>query len=356
MSRKRFHRGLVIGKFAPLHRGHELVIHRALEESHEVVLLSWANPELPGCEPENRHRWLEQRFPMTRRLVVTDARLQDAPGELRNWTVPADDCEPELQRRFAALLCRDLLGVTVDAVFTSEAYGDPFALELEKVFREGGRERPVHHVSVDPSRSVVPVSGSALRADIHRNRRWLAPEVYASFVDRVVMLGGESSGKSTLAAALAQRFDTLYTEEYGRQLWEEKDGALSFDDLLFIARRQIELEEMASLGAYRYLFCDTSPLTTLFYSLELFGRADPELCALAERRYDRVVLCTPDFPFVQDGTRREGGFRHQQHEWYVKELSRRGWSWLEVEGSLAQRVEQVARASVRGARHVDALL
>ena len=106
-----FGRGLVLGKFAPLHRGHELVIRRALAECAEVVLLSWTNPELPGCSAERRERWLAARFPEAIRLVATDAVLAArARGELAGWRVPRDDDPPERQRRFTALLCRDLLG------------------------------------------------------------------------------------------------------------------------------------------------------------------------------------------------------------------------------------------------------
>jgi HTH-type transcriptional regulator, transcriptional repressor of NAD biosynthesis genes len=90
------------------------------------------------------------------------------------------------------------------------------------------------------------------------------------------------------------------------------------------------------------LFCDTSPLTTLFYCLDQFGQAPAELVSLAERSYALTVLCAPDFEFVQDGTRREPEFRLKQHEWYVRELQQRGIPYIEVHGSIEARVEQVA--------------
>jgi HTH-type transcriptional repressor of NAD biosynthesis genes len=323
-------RGLVVGKFAPLHRGHELVIRRALAECDEVVIISWANPELHGCEPERRERWLAELFPEARRLVIGEG---FAPR-------PPHDSEPDdVQRRYAARVLRDALGVEVDAVYTSEDYGPGFAAVLAEVF-----QREVRHVAVDPARAAVPVSGTAIRADVHAHRRYLDPVVYASFVERVVLFGGESSGKSTLAVALAEHFNTRFVGEYGRDLWEEKDGQLVFEDMLHIGERQIELEERAARGANRRLFCDTSPLTTLFYSRAMFGRADPRLEVLAERRYDRVVLCAPDFDFVQDGTRQEPGFRDRQHAWYVAELERRGIPWVDATGSVAERVRCVAAA------------
>jgi NadR type nicotinamide-nucleotide adenylyltransferase len=127
----------------------------------------------------------------------------------------------------------------------------------------------------------------------HSAKQWLHPAVYASFVQRIVCLGGESSGKSTLAAALAEHFNTLYAAEFGREWWVERGGQLSFDDLVFIGRKQIEREEQLARRATRYLFCDTSPLTTLFYCLDQFVHADPQLEALAERRYALTLLCAP---------------------------------------------------------------
>lgn len=93
--------------------------------------------------------------------------------------------------------------------------------------------------------------------------------------------------------------------------------------------------------ARRYLVCDTSPLTTLFYSRHLFGRVEPELELLAERAYALHVLCAPDFPFQQDGTRQDEAFRALQHAWYRAELARRGWPWVEVAGTVAERIQRV---------------
>ncbi len=104
--------------------------------------------------------------------------------------------------------------------------------------------------------------------------------------------------------------------EYGRELWESQDGVLAYDDLLKIGREQLRREAQTLLAARRWLFCDTSPLTTYFYCVEMFGKAEQELAQLAEHRYDLVLLCAPDFPFIQDGTRRDGDFRARQHAWY----------------------------------------
>lgn len=324
---RRFERGLIVGKFCPLHRGHEYAINTMLQACKRSFIISYARPEFPGFEPERRRRWLHELFPDAVSLVPeTDE-------------APPDDADDLTHRSFIARLCLDRLGTTVDAVFSSEAYGEGFARELTRQF---GHD--VTHVPVDPGRKIHPISGTQLRADLHAHRHQMHPDVYADFVERVCVLGGESSGKSTLAAELAARFGTCHVPEYGRELWEARGGRLEFDDLLHVARTQVSREESGASSARHFLFCDTSPLTTLFYSRHLFGRAEPELEALAGRRYALHLLCAPDFPFQQDGTRQDARFRAIQHAWYKNQLERRRLPWICVAGSIEQRVARVAKA------------
>lgn len=341
---KQFRRGLVVGKFSPLHHGHELVIRRALDLCDEVVIISFLNPEFPGCDAARRGKWLAELFPSTRRLIANDELLRALrPAEFQQ--IPSGDDDELTHRRFVGFLCLRALGAPVDAVFTSETYGEGFAAELTRYFREhAGCESQVAHVLVDGDRTQVPISGTQVRRDVHAYREYLSPIVYTSFVKKVCILGGESSGKSTLAAALAARFGTVHVEEYGRELWERNGGTLVFSDMLHIAETQVNREEEALLNAFRFLFCDTSPLTTLFYSRHMFGRSDVALERLAERSYDLVVLCSPDIPFVQDGTRQPDTFREDQHRWYLQELQRRSISYLRVTGNLEQRLHQVSQS------------
>jgi NadR type nicotinamide-nucleotide adenylyltransferase len=337
---KRFRRGLVVGKFAPLHRGHELVIRRAFSECEEVVILSYSRPEVPGCPPELRERWLATLFPEARRLVVSDDRAQMWSRSGGPGAIPANDAPGAAHHDFCGFLCEDVLGVTVDAVFTSEDYGAAFAVSLTDYFRRSNQAAPrVHDVMVDRCRHAIPVSGSLLRSDIHTHRKWLPPAVYASFVKRICLLGGESSGKTTLSRALARELDTLHVPEFGRELWEARAGELRPSDMLRIAETQIAREDHYAGQANEFLFCDTSPLTTLFYSQFYFGAASPELVALASHAYDGTVLCAPDFEFAQDGTRQDAAFRARQHEWYMRELAKRNVEFMLATGTVAERVE-----------------
>ncbi|QYG08451.1 AAA family ATPase [Janthinobacterium sp. PAMC25594] len=337
----RYKRGLVVGKFCPLHLGHELLIQRATEGCEELLVVSYTRPEFPGLEPARRETWLRARFPQAVVVVLDDARLAAlcVARRVPARPLPHNDDEGDAHRHFMGWLCWTVLALPVDAVFSSEDYGPGFARVLERHYASG----PVAHVSVDQARTLVPVSGTRVRQDPQAHSAFLSPVVRADFVTRVCVLGGESSGKTTLAAALAAHFDTGWVAEYGRELWESQDGILHYDDLLKIGREQLRREAQAAMAAQRWLFCDTSPLTTYFYCVEMFGRAEQELARLAEHRYELVLLCAPDFPFIQDGTRRDGDFRARQHAWYRDELARRGIAYVDVSGTVADRVGQVAQ-------------
>ena len=168
-------------------------------------------------------------------------------------------------------------------------------------------------------------------------------------VARIALLGGESSGKTSLARLLAAQLGTDWVPEYGRQRWEELRETLSVDELVHVARTQVLWEEQHAALAHGWLVCDTSPLTTLQYCLFDHGHAPAELQALALRRYDLTVVCLPDFDFVQDGCRRDDSFRNQQHAWTMARLADMGVVPVLAGGSIEARLQQVL-AQLRTAR------
>lgn len=338
--------GLVVGKFCPLHRGHEALIGFAQARCDRLVILSYTKPELPGCPTELRARWLETLFPDATRLVLDDAVLaafaQRTGSEPR--LLPHNDAPDDVHRDFTAWVCLAMLGIVVDRVFTSEGYGDGFAASLTRYFQaNAGTSHTVQHITFDPQRRQYPISGTQLR-DGGQHGRFLSDVVRASLVRRVGLIGGESTGKTTLAAALADRYSTRWIPEYGRELWEAQAGKLDFDDLLEIANVQIAREEAGLTFANRWLFCDTTPLVTAFYSQAMFDRVDTRLTDLARRPYDVLLLCAADFKFVQDGTRRGAVFRRAQNAWYVQALDEAGQHYTLLSGTLDRRLDQAARA------------
>lgn len=344
MSRARFRLGLVVGKFAPLHLGHEMVIARAAECCERVLVLSYSKPSPEGCGLLQRRAWLEMRFPSREKF---DVRVLDdeevAASCLARHVVPRemprdDDPDGTVHQAYLVWLLHDVLGCRPDAMFGSEDYVHACAALIGRV--GGSRVEPM---VVDLERSSVPVRATQVRRDPIGYRRFLAPEVASTFVRRVGLIGGESTGKTSLARALAERLGTTWVAEYGRERWELQDGHLSEADLLAIAEEQIRREDAALGRARGWLVCDTTPWTTLGYAHWMFGRADQRLESIARRRYDRLVLCAPDFQFVQDGTRRDSDFRQQQHAWYLQGIRSRGSPWILAEGSIDSRVDEIVR-------------
>ena len=161
-------------------------------------------------------------------------------------------------------------------------------------------------------------------------------------VARIAVVGGESTGKSTLVQALGERYGEPCVAEYGRTLWEERRGQLAYDDLRAIGVRHVADEDDALARATRGAFVDTTPLTTLWYSIDGYGKADPELVGLSWRQYDLTLVCAPDFPFVQDGSRSSDDFRLRHDRWIRATLAARGVDFVDVRGPIAARVAQVA--------------
>lgn len=156
---------------------------------------------------------------------------------------------------------------------------------------------------------------------------------------RVALLGGESTGKTTLARALAAALPAPWVPEYGRTVWEQLRRTLDNDELVAVAQRQVALEDAAVAAADGgWVICDTTPLTTLQYALHDHGRAPAALRALAARRYDCTLVCMPDFEFVQDGCRRDDGYRAEQHAWTLRRLGQAGVRWHAVSGSADERL------------------
>jgi NadR type nicotinamide-nucleotide adenylyltransferase len=165
-------------------------------------------------------------------------------------------------------------------------------------------------------------------------------------INRIAILGAESSGKSQLAEALASRYQTVWVPEYLREFVDAKQRVPQEDEQLLIATTQLQRENEAAKTANAWLFCDTTPLMTAIYSRHYFARVDAALDELEqEHDYDFTLVTAPDFPWTADGLQRESAaVRQRIHENLLSLLEERDIPFLLVEGSLKDRVEQVAFA------------
>jgi nicotinamide riboside kinase len=166
---------------------------------------------------------------------------------------------------------------------------------------------------------------------------------------RVVFLGAESTGKSTLSVCLAQMYDTVAVPEIGRFIWEDKQGRLGPDDYVDIAVKHRAAEDEAMAQARRWLFVDTNALTTLLLGIEFRQVGDPppaELLRCADdcrARYAHTFVCADDIPYEEQDVRENEAWRGRIQRLVLQDLDARGIPYTVVHGSVEERACQVRR-------------
>ena len=119
---------------------------------------------------------------------------------------------------------------------------------------------------------------------------------------QIVIIGPESTGKSTLCSQLAEHYKTVWCPEFAREYLLEKGMNYSYDDLLNIAHGQLELEDVMLAEAKNGLyFIDTD-----MYVMKVWCEVAFENChtwilkQIAKRKYDLYLLCSVDLPWQKD--------------------------------------------------------
>jgi NadR type nicotinamide-nucleotide adenylyltransferase len=165
-----------------------------------------------------------------------------------------------------------------------------------------------------------------------------APRARRSSVARVCIIGAESTGKTTLAAALAEHYGTLWVPEYGAPYHHVGRGdphrPWTSDEFTHIARIREWLEEFLAGYSDRVLFCDTDTFVTAVFHEVYLGTPSTHLDQEARaRRYAFYLLCDVDTPFHLDrlGLRREDA-RLRMHQRYADYVRSTGCPWLELSG------------------------
>jgi NadR type nicotinamide-nucleotide adenylyltransferase len=168
-------------------------------------------------------------------------------------------------------------------------------------------------------------------------------------VRRVVLTGGESTGKTTLARDLAARWKTAWAPEAAREVALARRGALGPEDVPVIARRHVRLADEALRSAGQagrpFAFLDQDLLSTVVYARHYYGSCPGWIERLAlERRGDLYLLCLPDLPWESDGVRDRPAARDAVHALFAEALAAAGARAVEVSGLGAAREERAARA------------
>ncbi|WP_055588059.1 AAA family ATPase [Streptacidiphilus griseoplanus] len=362
MSRAVFEHGLVIGKFYPPHAGHHFLIRTAADSCRRVTVVAMA-ADVESIPLADRVAWLREAHGDRPGVAVVGVRDNLAVDYASDT---AWDGHVALMRQgVAAGPHRE---APVDAVFTSEPYG----AELARRF--GAAD-----VRLDSGRDTFAVSGTKVREDPVAHWDALEPAARAWFTRRVVVLGAESTGTTTLSRDLAEALRarggphalTRWVPEYGRELTVAKlalararaarAGApepsvfdLDWDDADFedVVRRQSADEESAARSGGPVLVCDTDALATTVWQERYRGRTTPAVHALAAAVPPRalyLLTSDADVPFHDDGLRDGEHLRPWMTGRFREVLGAAPVPWLELRGDRRRRLRRALDA-------VDALL
>ena len=162
-------------------------------------------------------------------------------------------------------------------------------------------------------------------------------------IKRVCLLGGESTGKTTLARALAAAYDTVWNPEFGRpytEIGRNPDAPWTSAEFTHIARHQCWYEDCLAGSARSVLFCDTDAFTTSLFHQVYLGEPTDAFDDLVSRNYDLFLVCGLDVPWRHDGVREFDDQREWMHACYLERAEASGSPWLHLEGSHESRLAE----------------
>lgn len=191
----------------------------------------------------------------------------------------------------------------------------------------------------------------------------------SAHIFKVVVIGPESTGKSSLCEKLAVHYNTIWVEEYAREFLIKNGNAYTQEDLLTIAKGQIENEEYAirelttnnKRQTYNsklqtpnspILLIDTNMYVMKVWSEFVFNTCDNFILdQIVERKYDLYLLCEPDIDWVKDELREYPDLetRSKLFHHYKDLMVHQHCNWISINGDYESRLQKAIS-------HVDRLL
>jgi NadR type nicotinamide-nucleotide adenylyltransferase len=176
---------------------------------------------------------------------------------------------------------------------------------------------------------------------------------------KIVVIGPESTGKSTLCEQLADHYKTEWVPEYARQYLLKLGRPYNYNDLLIIAKGQLDLEDRICFSSKKsIIFIDTDMYVMKVWCEFVFGKCHSFILdEIVKRRYERYLLCNTDLPWVADELREYPDLesREQLYHMYRDLMINQDTSWVEIGGDYHQRlklaVESVSKLTAANSLH-----
>lgn len=288
--------GMFGGSFDPLHVGHIHDIIRGASMCENLyVVISWCEGR-ESTAKELRYRWIhgctKHLHNVSIIMVEDEAVDKEAYNTDYYWEKGANDIKA-------------LIGQPIEVVFCGSDYKGTnrfeslYAPESQVVYFD---------------RNEVPICSTDIRKWAYDNWDYIPKICRSHYVSKVLIVGSESTGKSTLAKNLSLAYNTNYVHEIGRDICEKAGGEdlmiqADFNEIL-LRHKVLELDAIRESN--RILFIDTDAMTTKFYIDFLLSEGEdvgkPALLADAIstiNSFDLILFMEPTVEFVQDGTRNE---------------------------------------------------
>lgn len=312
--------GFICGKFLPFHTGHEALIRFALERCSKLTVLVCVSDQesIPG---KLRANWIRASFPKLPKLHIQV--LPYLESDLPNTSESSEEVSRVWAREFQRWV------PDTDVMFSSEPYGEFVANFMG-----------IQHELFDQAREAVPISATQIRSHPHRHWDFIPEAVRHYLCKKIVLLGTESTGKSTLTERLASHFQMPYVAEAGRDLIPDSN-AFELADLHPVAEAHAQAIVEGIQQGFPFLFIDTDIHITQSYAQMFFGKqlsVSEDIYSL--NRADLYLYMKADAPFIQDGTRLDIQTRNALDHSHRETLATYGINFVEIGGNWEERFKK----------------
>ena len=282
--------GMYGGSFNPLHLGHIDCIIQSANMCEKLYLVLSCGKNRDEIDYKIRYRWLYQltkHIGNVEIIIITDEATSKEEYTQELWNKDAQKIKKEI-------------GEPIDVVFCGSDYDE------NSFWKKCYPESELFIFQRNE------MSSTAIRSNPYKHWDWIPNIVKPHYVKKVLLIGGESTGKSTLTINLANRFNTNYIDETGKEISVRSgsDDYMLSEDFTEILLQQ-KLNEMKALRfSNKILFIDTDSLVTQFYmgflndeDIERNKNLSNAIDAL--NSYDLILFLEPDVPFVMGDDRNE---------------------------------------------------
>lgn len=276
-------KAFVFGKFLPFHKGHEAMINFALTKCDFLTVLICCSDK-ENITAKTRQKWIKETFENQGKIEIKSFYYLES--ELPNTSHSSREVSKVWSAKFKEFF------PDYKYVITSEEYGNYLAFFMG-----------IKHIAFDIPKQLFPVSATSVRNDIIANWKFLPDSVKPSYAIKIVVLGTESTGKTTLTERLAEYFNCSSVKEAGRDLIPNSNS-FGFDKLHLVASEHAKRIDNAVLEESPLIIIDTDIHITKSYAKFIFGKTlEVESKIYHSNKADLYIYLNNDVEYLQDGTR-----------------------------------------------------